>query len=296
MRSSSFSTRDSCPPRIAGRSSCRRLQPMVLYASFTFWFVAPMARSEGETCNSGVCEIVAEVYDNTMNGSLTPCSNFFAYVCSGWLKSLEEKHARSYESIDTGTRSRLEKAADLILIEELNQLLRRSENTSLEEFLGSELQPAHFYQSCLLSAEKQDWELNTRNLRTFFNEIGLPFFDGNRTHGMSDDKKPTVLSTLLKLSLQFSIEPIFRIGFREDVFSLSKRSHLRSLPNDGRTSSSRRAGTILAIPISALPTSLFSTLTASDSMRPRCSELGEISRLSVGCIGTPSINRRNWMS
>lgn len=208
-----------------GGTSSGRLKSIVSYAPFLIWILAAAARSvRGDTCNSEACKLVAEIYDSTVNESLNPCSDFFSHVCSGWLKGLGAKYPPSHTEIHIGSNSAQGQAADLVLVKELNRLSRFEENAKLGDARDSELQAAFFYRSCLRSVNMKDWELNIRTLRRFFYEVDLPFFDEKRTVDIVDGDRPTALSTLLKLALQFGIQPIFAIDFEEDYLLLKKRS------------------------------------------------------------------------
>lgn len=214
------------PKRETCGTSSRGLTAIVWYASCALFVLAPVARAGSVVCVSEVCKTVAAIYDRTMSRKIKPCHDFFTFMCGGWLGKAWKKYNRSTVPMIRGTQQRLSEASDVILVAQLNRLLRRLDDAALGNIRDSELQSAHFYQSCLISGEEGDWELTTETLRKFFNEVDLPFFDQERTSEVVDGQRPTVLLTLLKLALQFGIEPIFKIDFGETSLTLSKSSHL----------------------------------------------------------------------
>lgn len=218
---------------MAGGTSSRRLKPIVLYTLFTICVVAPTAKSQEAVCETEVCKAVAEAYESSLNESGDPCSDFFTHVCSGWMQKLAKKYP-SHPEYETGTGPRLEEVSTLILARELERIIRLPENETDYVRHDSDLQPAKFYQSCLLSVKKADWDLNLKTLRDLFREVGLPFFDEAMPVEIIDGEKPTPLSSLLRLALQFDINPIFAITFPEgDLVQVDKtgRKHEEVVPN-----------------------------------------------------------------
>lgn len=208
----------------------RRTNLIILYVSLTLCGNARSRRAPVHTCWSERCQALAGVYDRTVDESVDPCEDFFSYVCSGWLKNVARVHAHSSRLADFGTRNLGEFASREIVQKELDRLTRVLKNATADRIRNSETQAAHLYRSCLDSIDGEDWELNVRTLRTFFNEVGLPFFGGERTVEMISGQASTVLSTLLMLALQFGMEPIFTIDFRPGYLWLQRRGALSSGP------------------------------------------------------------------
>lgn len=203
---------------MASGSSARRSKPIALCVLSTMSVVASTARSE-DYCTSETCKEVARAYEKSVNAGINPCSDFFTHVCSGWLKKVSNRNFLTETPLWIQTQGRTESAADIILIKELDRLFKRSLTERLRD---SELQAAYFYRSCTRSVTNPDWDLNIRTLRKWFNEVDLPFFDEVRNTEPVSGERPTPLSTLMKLTLQFGISPIFEILYRFPYFTIQK--------------------------------------------------------------------------
>lgn len=173
----------------------RKLKPTLFWILSLMWCSAPTALGQ-EPCNTTACVEVAEVIDQTVNLSLNPCSDFFTYVCSGWLQTVKEKKSNKIQE-ELGTYTSLDKnVVPRILSKFIRRVRDGKENASLDGFRRSELQPINFFLSCLRARENNNWDLTLQTLRNFFHEVDLAFFDEPIPPG------GTAFSAIMKLTLQ----------------------------------------------------------------------------------------------
>lgn len=207
-----------------GAASSRKVRSIVLWTLSTMWCVVPTARCR-EICNSTTCKEVAKAYDSSVNLDLRPCSDFFTFVCSGWMQKMKEVMSnKTDQSFEFETFSLLERQViPRILSKEIRRIRDKERNISSEGLPKSDLQPTMYFLSCLRARKKNDWGLTTQTVRKFFHEVGLPFFDE------PIDPETTAFSALLKLALQFDIKPLFRVEPGQYGFFVSKATIIDKL-------------------------------------------------------------------
>lgn len=188
---------------------------IVSYAVLTIHSVTAAAENQ-KTCNSEVCKIVAKIYDDTLSRTVSPCTDFFTYVCSGWFQKVENKSSLKSELVFAGTDESLSEATTHILLKQLERVRNEAGKAPVGKFRKSEVQAAMFFKSCLRSRRKPNWDRNLETLRRFFEEVGLPFF------GQPADTRNTPFSVMMKLALQFDIKPLFKTTVQEKQVWLRK--------------------------------------------------------------------------
>lgn len=206
---------------------CNSLELIVLWTLITICSTQNLTSAGPEDiCDSEVCQLYANVFEKTVNSSLDPCDDFFTYVCAGWTKNLIKTKGKVSKGMRTwGTQDSLEGAVGVILLRRLKQIRARILNSSYEGILDFEMQPIKLFESCMRAAEKTNWDTNLLTLQKFFHDIGLPFFGEKVPQGS------TPLTVMMKLALQFDINPLFQIDFAEGVFVLSSLSEHVPGPN-----------------------------------------------------------------
>ncbi|XP_018494336.1 uncharacterized protein LOC108863996 [Galendromus occidentalis] len=169
-----------------------------------------------DICSTRACEEVARIYGQSLNLSRDPCSDFFSYVCDGWIRTMMGKYEFSSARVSTSTDDLLAEAVKTILLKKMRQAPLDATNGSHKVVRDSEMQPIMFFKSCTLSAKRPPGELNLATIRKFFHEIELPFFDEDATTGRN------ALSAILHLAIRFNINPILRVDFRKNGLLIRK--------------------------------------------------------------------------
>ena len=125
----------------------------VPYVLLIIGVIAPVVSSWG-MCFTQSCREATAVYVRTTGGSrVSPCRDFFSYVCGGWLETVYRKDENSTKSLRMGTVIRMKAAVREIFKRQAVRILDVSKNASRSEFLNSDIQCAHLNKSCLRARE-----------------------------------------------------------------------------------------------------------------------------------------------
>lgn len=214
-----------CQLKRIGGKPCRKANPIVLCLLLAMFPI--LGRTQDDKCRTKVCEEVAAVYDQTVNRSVKPCQDFYTHVCSGWMENVRKKLGSKRGRKRIGTINAL---LDDVIPRVVLRELKRLRNKTVEKSRDSEIQPVMFFNSCLRSMKKTNWDFNARTLRKFFYEVDLPFFDEKINYTNDDTDCPdypmkSPLTALLKLSIQFGISPLFKVYLKNKQINIYKERH-----------------------------------------------------------------------
>lgn len=198
------------------------LKQIALFTLLSVLWTAQRTESQ-PGCSSASCEAVADVYNGILESRVKPCDDFFTFVCSKWLQSVKKRESR--EPTQITTLGLIDEISTIILTKEIKHVQRqlRGEDSTAQKtkIRDSDTQTVAFFESCLRAQQSTSKERSVRTLRKFYREVGIPFFDEK------PNPKKSAFSALMKLALQFDINPIFMVVISKGIFFLDPSGYIR---------------------------------------------------------------------